>query len=627
VIVAMDGSLQTMAWLLVGIPLAISAMLLLLGKIADKWGHWLGVAGLVVPFGLAVALFVELLGPCPPLAICSPGFQAHLFTWLQPGAFKVDASLWIDHLSIAFALLVTGVGSLIFVYAVAYMAHDPGRRRFFGFLNLFAGSMLLLVMADNYALLFVGWEGVGLASYLLIGFWQQRRSAALAAKKAFLMNRIGDLGLIAAMAALLSQTGSLRFADAATGLTAPMAGLIGCLLLLAACGKSAQVPLQGWLTDAMEGPTPVSALIHAATMVTAGVYLVVRSQAIFQLSAVATWAVAIVGVVTLLVGAWIGTAQDDIKKVLAGSTMSQIGYMMLAAGLGPAGAAFAIFHLLTHGAFKANLFLGAGAVMHGMDDDTDMRHFGALRRTMPWTFLSFACGMLAIIGFPLTSGYYSKDHIITAAFDRSPVLGGLALLGAVVTAFYMMRLVMLVFFGDKRWEDGVTAHEAPRLMIWPMLLLAVASLVAGAVINGHIVDWLSPVTGAPDETAGSLFSFTWVTGAALLAMAVGLCLGWLVYRRGPLAETNLLWRAGRAGLGADTVADGAVIAAAGTARAAQFVDQYLVDGGARGVMRLAAGLSATLRGWQNGKVRSYGMIMTGGVLLILVAVVVVWQVI
>ena len=632
------GVWQTVAWLLVGIPLVVAAILLVLGKIADRWGHWLGVAGLVVPFGLAVALFVDMVRNCPPLDLCPPcpssgcvsQFQATLFTWFQAGAFKVDASLWIDHLSIAFALLVTGVGSLIFVYAVAYMAHDPGRRRFFGFLNLFAGSMLLLVLADNYALLFVGWEGVGLASYLLIGFWQQRQSAALAAKKAFLMNRIGDLGLISAMAVLFAQTGTLRFDDAANGIAqigGPWPALTGCLLLLAACGKSAQVPLQGWLTDAMEGPTPVSALIHAATMVTAGVYLVVRSQAIFQLSAVATWAVAIVGVVTLLVGAWIGTAKDDIKKVLAGSTMSQIGYMMMAAGLGPAGAAFAIFHLLTHGAFKANLFLGAGAVMHGMGDDTNMRHFGALRRAMPWTFLSFACGTLAIIGFPLTSGYYSKDHIISAAFHRSPVLGGLALLGAVVTAFYMMRLVMLVFFGDKRWSDDVKAHEAPKLMVWPMLLLAAASLVAGAVINGHIVDWLSPVTGAPDEPAGSLFSFTWVTAAALTAVAIGLLLGWLAYRHGPLAETNLVSRAGRAELGADFAANGVVVASAGLASGVQFVDQYLVDGGARGVMRVAAGLSAVLRNWQSGKVRSYGMIMTGGVLLILVAVVVVWQVI
>ena len=619
-----------LAWLLVLIPLAVAAILLLIGKAGDRWGHWLGVAGLVVPFGLAAALLVQLLKPCPPMAVCTPGFEAPWFTWLQAGAFKVDASLWVDHLSIAFALLVTGVGSLIFIYAVAYMAHDEGRRRFFGFLNLFAASMLLLVLADNYALLFVGWEGVGLASYLLIGFWQQRQSAALAAKKAFLMNRIGDLGLISAMAVLFAHVGSVNFADVDAAMISNGPGpltdtawvaLTGCLLLLAACGKSAQVPLQSWLTDAMEGPTPVSALIHAATMVTAGVYLVVRSQAIFQLSQVATWAVAIVGVVTLLVGAWIGTSKQDIKKVLAGSTMSQIGYMMLAAGLGPVGAAFAIFHLLTHGAFKANLFLGAGAVMHGMDDQTDMRWFGALRKAMPWTFLSFAAGTLAIIGFPLTSGYYSKDHIISAAFERSPILGGLALLGAVVTAFYMTRLVILTFFGDKRWTNGAHPHEAPGLMVVPMVILAVASLFAGALLNGVIVDWLAPVVGEPTEAHLGLFSVTWVTGAAVLALIVGVGLGWLAYRYGPQPETNVMSRVGDVELGANSVNDAIVWAGAGLADGTELVDRYLVDGGARGIVRGAIGLSGMVRGWQNGKVRSYGLVTAFGVVAVLIVIV------
>lgn len=615
-----------LAWLLIGVPVAVSAILLLLGKLADGWGRWLGVLGLLVPAGLAVAIFAQLLGlPADGRAIEVDGFS-----WLAAGNLQIDAKLLVDPLSIAFVLLVTGVGSLIFIYSVGYMAHDPGARRFFGFLNLFAAAMLLLVLADNYALLFVGWEGVGLASYLLIGFWQQKPSAALAAKKAFMMNRIGDLGLISAMAVLLALTGTLNFGGAAAGLSGVGQGwpsLVGCLLLLAACGKSAQVPLQSWLTDAMEGPTPVSALIHAATMVTAGVYLVVRSQAIFQMSNIATWAVAIVGVVTLLVGAWIGTAKRDIKKVLAGSTMSQIGYMMLAAGLGPAGAAFAIFHLLTHGAFKANLFLGAGAVMHAMDDDTDTRNFGGLAKVMPWTFLAFACGTLAIIGFPLTAGYYSKDHIITAAFDRSPVLGGLALLGAVVTAFYMMRLVMLTFFGERRWADQTHPHEAPGLMVVPMVLLAIASLGAGAVLNGHIVNWLAPVVGSPAEANPSLFSFTWVTGAALAAVAIGLLVGWLVYRAGPAAETNVISRAGDVELGANYVNDAVVLAGAGLSDGAGLVDHYLVDGGARGIVRLAAGLSGWVRSWQNGKVRSYGLLMTIGVVAILAGIAIVGQVI
>ena len=617
-----------LAWLLVAVPFGVSALLLLMGQVGDRWGHWLGVAGIVAPFGLAVAILAQMIGLAPGgRALAVPGF-----TWLAAGTLQVKAALLVDPLSLAFVLLVTGVGSLIFIYAVAYMAHDHGRRRFFGYLNLFAGAMLLLVLADNYALLFVGWEGVGLASYLLIGFWQQRPSAALAAKKAFLMNRIGDLGLLGAMAVLVTQTGSLSFQAMAAwlgqGAGGAWIGLTGFLLLLAACGKSAQVPLQSWLLDAMEGPTPVSALIHAATMVTAGVYLVVRSHDIFSASPAAAWAVAIVGAVTLLVGAWIGTAKRDIKKVLAGSTMSQIGYMMLAAGLGPAGAAFAIFHLLTHGAFKANLFLGAGSVMHGMDDDTDLNHFGALAKAMPWTCLTFACGTLALIGFPLTSGYYSKDHIITAAFDRSPVLGAIALAGAVVTAFYMTRLVLLAFFGTKRWPDGVKPHESPALMVVPMVLLALASLVAGALLNNHIVAWLAPVLGSQAEEAPeSLLSFTWVTGAALSAIIIGVLLGWLVYRSGPVDETNPLSRAGDAELGVNAVGDVVVRASDGLADGVGLVDHYLMDGGARAITRVSIGLSSFIRGWQNGKVRSYGLTITFGVVAILAAVVVVGQVI
>ena len=618
-----------LAWLLVVIPFGVAAVLLLIGKAADRWGHWLGVAGLVVPFGLAVAMLWQM-ARCPLGTQCVTSYEVPWFTWIQAGALKIAASLVVDRLSLAFVLLVTGVGSLIFIYAVAYMAHDPGRRRFFGYLNIFAGSMLLLVLAGNYALLFVGWEGVGLASYLLIGFWQHKQSAALAAKKAFLMNRIGDLGLLAAIALLLSLTGTLTFPTG--GPVNSVASnwqmtLVGLCLLLAACGKSAQFPLQAWLLDAMEGPTPVSALIHAATMVTAGVYLMVRSQPILAANHIAQWAVAIVGVVTLLIGAWIGTAKRDIKKVLAGSTMSQIGYMMLAAGLGPAGAVFAIFHLLTHGAFKANLFLGAGAVMHGMDDDTDIVHFGALRKAMPWTFLTFACGTLALIGFPLTSGYYSKDHIIGAAFGVSPVMGGLALLGAVVTAYYMTRLVMLTFFGEKRWEKDVHPHEAPGLMIVPMAILAALSLGAGVLLNTRIADWLSPVINQPSPAhAPELLEFTWVTAAALCAVALGVLLGWIVYRHGPVNEANFVLKAADAELGAGAVNDVVVKGADGVAEGVGMFDRYLIDGGSRGLVRGLAGLSGWVRGVQNGKVRSYGLMMAIGVVAVLAAVVVAGQV-
>jgi NADH-quinone oxidoreductase subunit L len=336
--------------------------------------------------------------------------------------------------------------------------------------------------------LFIGWEGVGLASYLLIAFWQERPSAAAAGKKAFVMNRVGDLGLLAASFTMLAMFSSTSFTDVNSGadkLSVGWASFIGFMLLLAACGKSAQVPLQGWLLDAMEGPTPVSALIHAATMVTAGVYLVVRSGAIFEAAPSAQLAVAIVGTITLLVGAWLGCAKDDIKKVLAGSTMSQIGYMMLAAGIGPAGYAFAIFHLLTHGFFKANMFLGAGSVMHAMNDDVNMRHYGKLARVLPITFVTFAIGYLAIIGFPFFSGFYSKDHIIEAAFHGQPILGVLALIGAGITAFYMTRLILMTFFGTARWQRDVHPHESPAVMWIPLVLLAIGSIGGGVVLRSH----------------------------------------------------------------------------------------------------------------------------------------------
>ena len=365
--------------------------------------------------------------------------------------------LLYDPLTALFLLLITGVGSLIHIYSIGYMEHDPRRVRFFGYLNLFVAAMLLLVMAENYLALFLGWEGVGLASYLLIGFWQHKHSAAAAAKKAFVINRVGDMGLSTAIMLAFVTWGSTSFtviSANADGATEKTMTAIGLLLLLGACGKSAQVPLQAWLLDAMEGPTPVSALIHAATMVTAGVYLIVRSNFIFDYAPDARTVVIIVATVTLLWGAVIGCAKDDIKKVLAGSTMSQIGYMMLGAGLGPAGYAFAIFHLLNHGFFKADMFLGAGSVMHGMDDDVDMRHYGALRKVMPVTFLTFSMGYLAIIGFPGFSGFWSKDKIIEVALTENWLAGVCALLGAGITGFYMTRLMLMTFFGREALGRG-----------------------------------------------------------------------------------------------------------------------------------------------------------------------------
>jgi NADH-quinone oxidoreductase subunit L len=412
----------SLVWLLIALPLAGAAILLLAGRRSDKWGHWLGVLSSLASFVVAVILFFGLLGQ----AADARTVRQHLFDWIAVGTFNVPFDLRLDQLSMTFVLLITGVGTLIHVYSVGYMSHDHDRRRFFAYLNLFVASMLLLVLADNYLLLYVGWEGVGLASYLLIGFWFVKDTAAVASKKAFIVNRVGDVGLSLAVMLMFVTFGSVTFTGVLSGADrASESSLtwIGLALLLAAAGKSAQFPLQSWLLDAMEGPTPVSALIHAATMVTAGVYLIVRSGAIFDAAPAARTAVMVIGAITLLMGAIIGSAKDDIKKALAGSTMSQIGYMILAAGLGPVGYAFAIFHLVVHGFFKADMFLGAGSVMHGMNDRVDMRRYGAVRAVMVTTWITFGAGYLAILGIPPFAGFYSKDKIIEAAFSVSPAAG------------------------------------------------------------------------------------------------------------------------------------------------------------------------------------------------------------
>src|SRR5436190_14931490 len=379
--VAATGALK-LSWLLLVFPLFGAVVLLLGGRRTNRWGHLLGVAMPVAAFVYGVIAFFTLLG----LGTSQRSQDTHLYSWIPVAGLQVNMNLLVDQLSICFVLLITGVGSLIIIYSVGYMSHDLDRRRFFGYTNLFLAAMLLLVLGDNFLVLYVGWEGVGLASYLLIGFWQFKNSAAVAAKKAFIVNRVGDAGLTLAIFLMFAEFGTVSFSGVFGSVKSGGSGVataLGLLLLLGACGKSAQVPLQSWLLDAMEGPTPVSALIHAATMVTAGVYLLVRSNPILALSPTARLAITVVGAVTLLFGAIIGCAKDDIKKALAGSTMSQIGYMTLAAGLGPAGYVFAIAHLIAHGFFKAGLFLGAGAVKHEMDDEVDMRRFGGLRTVMP----------------------------------------------------------------------------------------------------------------------------------------------------------------------------------------------------------------------------------------------------
>lgn len=611
------AGLFTLAWLLIAVPLASAALLLLLGKRADSWGHLLGTAASLFSFVYGLLLFVQMLSA----GADSRAVSLPLYEWISSGSWDISVGLLIDQLSILFVLLITGVGSLIHIYSIGYMSHDERRRRFFAYLNLFVAAMLLLVLADNYLVLFVGWEGVGLASYLLISFWQHRPAAAAAGRKAFVVNRVGDLGMAMAIFTMLAMFGSSSFADVNAGaeaLTPFWATMLGCLLLLGACGKSAQVPLQSWLLDAMEGPTPVSALIHAATMVTAGVYLVVRSNAIYAQSEIAMMAVAIVGTVTLLAGAWIGSTKDDIKKVLAGSTMSQIGYMMLAAGLGPAGAAFAIFHLITHGFFKANMFLGAGSVMHGMNDGVDMRRYGGLAKYMRVTFITFAMGYLAIIGFPFTAGFYSKDHIIETAFAQNTVIGVLAILGAGVTAYYMTRLMVMTFFGKKRWEEGVKPHESPAVMTIPLVVLAIASLGAGLAMNNWIQGWLAPPTGHEVHEA-SLLHFPVIGLVTLGVVAIGVIIGWVLHRREipvtPPKTSNPLVLAGRNDLGGDAFNEHAVIRPTkGVAAFVGAVDRGVVDGVVMGSAGLAGGLATFLRKAQNGQVRTYALTLVIGVL-------------
>ena len=613
----------TSAWLLIAIPAVSAAILLLVGRRADRWGHFLGAAAPLVSFAIGLYYFINLLGrPAPARAVSVP-----LYNWITSGRWHIDVGLLIDQLSIVFVLLITGVGGLIHVYSVGYMAHDEKRRRFFAFLNLFVAAMLLLVLADNYLVLFVGWEGVGLASYLLIGFWQYKPVAATAAKKAFVVNRVGDMGMSIAVMLMLALFGSSSFVDVNAGMpnaSGVTAMILGLLLLLAACGKSAQVPLQSWLLDAMEGPTPVSALIHAATMVTAGVYLVTRSNAIYAQTDAASTAVVVVGTVTLLFGAWIGCAKDDIKRVLAGSTMSQIGYMMLAAGIGPAGYAYAIFHLLTHGFFKADLFLGAGSVMHATNDNVDMRHYGALRRLMPITFVTFAAGYLAIIGFPFFSGFYSKDHIIEVAFEKGAVIGGLAMLGAGITGFYMTRLMLMTFYGSKRWAQDVHPHESPPVMTVPLIFLGIASVIGGLVLNNWIVGWLNPAVGgeAPAETP-SLLHFSTVAIVTLVVVAIGVGISVWIFgprRQIPVtqpANPSFLTVAGRNDLYGDAFNE-AVFMRPGQQLTAGLVrfENSGIDGAVNGTAATIGGMSARLRRVQNGFVRSYALTMTVGAAIV-----------
>jgi len=635
------------SWLLLAFPVFGAAVLLIGGRRTDRWGHLLGCAMSLASFVYGVIAFFALLGKSG----AGRSEDLHMFTWIPVAGFQANIGLLLDPLSISFVLLITGVGSLIHIYSIGYMSHDPDRRRFFGYLNLFIAAMLLLVLSDNYLGLYAGWEGVGLASYLLIGFWQFRPSAAVAAKKAFIANRVGDAGLSIAIMLMFAEFGTFNFtgvfASAKSGGTGITTAL-GLLLLLGACGKSAQLPLQSWLLDAMEGPTPVSALIHAATMVTAGVYLIVRSNPIFNDSPTAQLTVAAVGAATLLFGAIIACAKDDIKKSLAGSTMSQIGYMMLGAGLGPAGYIFAIAHLLAHGFFKAGLFLGAGSVMHGMNDEVNMRKYGGLARIMPATFVTFTFAYLAIIGIPPFSGFFTKDGIIEAAWDKGgtsgSILAACAILGAGITAFYMTRMMCMTWFGSRRWESSIPAgsrephggesdapaphpHESPGVMVWPMIVLAVGSVGAGAflIIGRRFQSFLSPVTGTPPIAHG-----LWST-AGIIALVLVLCgigIAWAMYGRVPVPATaprgSFVTAAARRDLYGDAFNE-SVLMRPGQwlTRLSVFFDSRGVDGLVNTLAAIVGGSSGRLRKIQTGYARSYALSMLIGAVLLVAGLLVV----
>ncbi len=624
---AADG-IFSLAWLVIALPLAGAAILLIGGAIAPKrfapFGHVLGTLLPIGSFAISLAMFFSLLGRDGE----DRQVVQHVYDWIDIGGLHVGMDLLYDPLTALFLLLITGVGSLIHIYSIGYMEHDPRRVRFFGYLNLFVAAMLILVMAENYLMLFLGWEGVGLASYLLIGFWQHKHSAAKAAKKAFVINRVGDMGISAAIMLAFATWGSTSFAVIsanADGASDKTMTALGLLLLLGACGKSAQVPLQAWLLDAMEGPTPVSALIHAATMVTAGVYLITRSNFVFERAPDAQTVVVIVATVTLLWGAVIGCAKDDIKKALAGSTMSQIGYMMLGAGLGVGGYAFAIFHLLTHGFFKANMFLGAGSVMHGMNDDVNMRHYGALRKMLPVTFLTFAMGYLAIIGFPGFSGFWSKDKIIEVALAENWVVGLCALLGAGITGFYMTRLMLMTFFTKERWEKDVHPHESPAVMTYPLIVLAALSVLGGLLTaGGWIQDFLGPVVGEEVEHDPPIPALA-ITGLAVLVVAVGVTIAFLLIERREVPRTapedvSFVTRAARADVYGDAINDELVVKPGkGLVAGLLTFDRTVIDGLFSGGALTVGGIGQLVRRAQNGFVRSYALSLLGGVLLVVLA--------
>ena len=624
-----------LVWLIPALPLTGFLLIVLFGrKLGEPGAGIVATLMTAASFAVTAGVYFELLSRTAK----ERSHVVTLFSWLPVGSLSIDMAIIADPLSITMALFVTGIGSLIHLYAIGYMHGDPKFPKFFMYLNLFVFSMLMLVLGENLLVTFLGWEGVGACSYFLISFWHTRESAATAGKKAFVTNRVGDWGMMIAMFMAFSAVGSLSYsainsAAANNGIAAVTATGIALMLFVGACGKSAQLPLYIWLPDAMEGPTPVSALIHAATMVTSGVFLLTRMAPVLDASY--PWAgdvIATVGVLTALFAATIAVAQTDIKKVLAYSTVSQLGFMFLAIGSGAYTAA--IFHMITHAFFKALLFLGSGSVIHGMHHEHDMRRMGALRKVMPVTGFTFIIGWLAIAGVPPFAGFWSKDEILLYAFANNRFLWLLGVIAALLTAYYMTRQVIMVFFGEARWHDHAeengahgdhTPHESPWTMVTPLVVLAGLSIVGGAMQlpfskNTHwLQDWLKPIVYESEANIKETWAYSnkWLLLAFAIVIALtGIAVSVAVYAKGKFkpVEPAILADAWRY--------DASIAAFVGGPGRAAFdgvaaFDATIVDGAVNGVGSEVRAASGILRRVQSGFVRSYAAIIGIGAVAML----------
>jgi NADH-quinone oxidoreductase subunit L len=648
--------------LLVLLPIAGFLVTAAIGRRLYKQAHWIPVLAIVGVWVIAMLLVVNVLGGTAPLLEGSEthGYAFRWFTWIPAGSFVVDVGFVIDPLTACLLIVVTTIGLLVHVYSIGYMSHDPGYWRFFAYLNLFMFSMLLLVLADSWLVVFVAWELVGLSSYLLIGFWYRKRSAALAAKKAFIVNRVGDVGFALGIMAIFVNTGTLDIRDSIAILTSPTlvaftipVGIVALLIFAGAMGKSAQFPLHVWLPDAMEGPTPVSALIHAATMVNAGVYLVARANPIFASSPDTMVLVAAIGIFTAILAASIAMTQTDIKRVLAYSTLSQLGYMFAALGVGAFTAA--IFHLMTHGFFKGLLFLGSGSVIHAVHEEQDMRHMGGLAKKIPITYVTMLIGSLAIAGIPPLAGFFSKDEILGESFKLG--FQWVWLIGFVVaglTAFYMFRLIGLTFWGEFRGPKAIwdKIHESVPVMTIPLILLAIPSIGLGIVLGlpfgtGPLRGWLEPVFEGAEATLGHAsesFALFGIDGVLILASVtvavVGIAVAWRLFGADLLglrlgarpeqvreisARLPFLYRASLNKWWFDDLNHLLFMVIGGRiANAMWWFDREVVDGTVNAIGRGTISSGRGLRRVQTGRVQNYalgiaiGLIVMAGSYLVLV---------